>query len=62
MGLEIPESAPNHYLGATLSNIIAETTEKVSQLPESIVNGDEVILKSFVNEDFINFHRKQFSI
>jgi len=54
LGLEIPEPTPNQYLGATLTNVIAETTDKVSQLPESILNGDEVILRSFVNEALLS--------
>ena len=49
-GLEIPESKPNEYLGATISNIITETTDKVSQLPESVLNGDEKTLRPFVKE------------
>jgi hypothetical protein len=54
LGLEIPEPTPNQYLATTFSNIIAETTDKVSQLPESILNGDEVILRSFVNEALLS--------
>jgi hypothetical protein len=54
LGLEIPEPTPNQSLGATISNVIAETTDKVSQLPENILNGDEVILRSFVNEALLS--------
>ena len=39
------------YLGNTISNIVTETVDKVSQLPTSILDAGEDVLQSFVRDE-----------
>jgi hypothetical protein len=51
--LETQESpTEDQYLGAIVSNIIAETTDRISSLPEAVVNSNEDVIRSFVKDAF----------
>jgi hypothetical protein len=51
VNLETFENIPrDQYLGATISNIVSETTDMVSQLPSSLLEAGEDVLQPFVQE------------
>ena len=51
MALETPEPVPGKELMAQMvTNIIGETLESVSELPQSILEGEDEVLQSFIHE------------
>ena len=51
VNLETPETITgDQYLGATVSNILTEATDKITQLPDNILDSQQEILESFIKD------------
>jgi hypothetical protein len=52
--LESPEMVTReNYVGNTIANIISETVDRVSELPDSILDAGEDVLQSFVKDELM---------
>ena len=49
--LETPETvSKKEYMAQMIANIVGETVEKVSELPTTVLEGEEEVLQSFIQE------------